>query len=106
MNCCFWIFEDNLYSLFLILADIVEYNFNNWDLLAINHGLTLTSDISNIWFDYSLIGKIRLDIKICRDSEDYEIIYLDIKANSDYPSLAEKINLVSFIAQSFRLNKR
>ena len=53
MNFYFWIFEDNLYSLFLILADIVEYNFDNWDLLAINHGLTLTSDIGNIWFDYS-----------------------------------------------------
>lgn len=61
MNCCFWIFEDNLDSLFLILAEIAEYNFDNWDLLAINHGLTFTSDIGNIWFDYSLIGKIRLD---------------------------------------------
>ena len=96
----FWTFEYNLVSLLLILSELIKYSFDNGDLDAIKDGLITSSKEKNIWFDYSLIGKETIFLKMANDDESTDIIFINLTTINE---VLEKIDLVIYITQEFKL---
>ena len=90
------------WGILLILSDIVSYSFDESDWDAVSYGLVGTSNEENIWFDYSLVGRVLFSIKLANDPEQELIIY-----NMTFPDqLREKLELMEHIVSNFMITPR
>ncbi|SJZ85542.1 hypothetical protein SAMN04488128_1011868 [Chitinophaga eiseniae] len=100
MTTCNWIWKDRLPALLPALSHICQYAFDTSDQEAISYGLTLTSLDNNLWFDYSLIGKQTIALRLCQDDDDTDIVHCQI----DHPEEHQPaVGMTFFFLENFEL---
>ncbi|HEY8959623.1 hypothetical protein [Chitinophaga sp.] len=94
-----WIRKENLLPFLLILSHLSSYDFYESDREAIEYGLMGTSDEDNIWFEYKLIGKKTISLRLAKDPEGNLLFY-----NVDFPDeMKEPMELMDYILSSFSM---
>jgi hypothetical protein len=95
-----WIYESNLRPFLSIVFDFVEYEFDESDLQAVEHGLQGTDVEQNIWFDYDLNTKKGLLIALAHD-DNSSVIFVKTKSTSE---IEAKIAVVLDIMGNYHLS--
>jgi hypothetical protein len=62
-----WIFKVNLKPLLETVSKFVGYKFDELDWAAVSTGITNTNDETDEWYEYQLIGKQTVYVKIADD---------------------------------------
>lgn len=93
----FWIFRQKLLSTLLLLSHLVDYDFDNNDLDAVEYGLTGTSN-KNIWWTYQLIGKTTIDLRFACDEDETDIIFIQLSFGK---FLRGQVDLIIYVVQEF-----
>lgn len=94
-----WVWKENLLPFLLILSHLCSYDFCESDQEAVEYGLVGTSDEDNIWFEYKLIGKKKISLRLARDPEG-DLVHYGI----DFPDeMREPIELMDYVVSSFSL---
>lgn len=94
----FWFFEPNLVPAILLLSHICKYELSTENLDEIKQGLTGTSDERDIWFSYRLSGDKNINLRLTRDEENTDIIFVELAFDK---ILIEQIDLCVFTIENF-----
>ena len=95
-----WIYEENLKPLLETVSLFVDYNFDGRDWLAINNGIRETDEEKDRWYEYQLIGKRRIEVKIANDPGS-SVVMIQLQSE---PDIEEKIQIAAFIFQNYRVD--
>jgi predicted adenine nucleotide alpha hydrolase (AANH) superfamily ATPase len=97
----FWFWTPKLNGILTMLSYISDYDYQEYELDAIQNELRNTNDEKEIWGTYSFIGrKHRLDFTFAYDDEEGEdMIHFKIKAPIE---LKEKLEMVNTFQSLFR----
>ena len=97
----FWFFEENIIPFLLILSETVNYKLESEEISKIKYELTATSDERDIWFEYDFSGIGNINLRLAKDEENTQIIFVNLKTSTD---LIEKIDLAIYIVENYNLN--
>lgn len=80
-----------------------NYDFTSSDLDAVTYGIKNTDSDSNTWFDYTLIGTKRINLQFSLDSEDAEIIFINVTLDKQFK---QELQLLLFMLDTFEFKIR
>ncbi|KJH70683.1 hypothetical protein [Aliterella atlantica] len=83
-----WIYEENLKLLLETLSCLVDYSFDESDWVAFNIGIVNTNVEKDEWYEYQLIGKQTIEVKIAADPGSC-VIHVQLQSKPDVEEKAE-----------------
>jgi hypothetical protein len=75
-----WVHSQNVIPLSSELSRLIGYSFDKADVIAVEHGLGRTSAEDDRWFDYPLVGVVRLDLSLARHA-DADPVMVRLRSN-------------------------
>ncbi|MCB9766721.1 MAG: hypothetical protein H6752_00890 [Candidatus Omnitrophica bacterium] len=97
-----WILEENLHPWLEIISNIVGYEFSEMDRDAFLGALPGTNSEDGRWFEYELVGRTTLPVKVARDEPGSSMIMVQVECPTD---LGPQVATASEIAGSYRLGR-
>lgn len=95
-----WIWTDNLRPLFAELAQLVGYQFDDSDWLAIEHGVQGTDSEAGRWFAYP-VGSIVVSLALEPGADEMVQVRVDGAADSR----TERIGWLASLLRSWHLSR-
>ncbi|HZZ43687.1 MAG TPA: hypothetical protein VFE58_12175 [Tepidisphaeraceae bacterium] len=96
-----WIFLDNLRPFVSFIAHRAGYNLHSDESLAIEMGVRSSNAEAEHWYDYEILGKQRVKLRLATDSGSNVLWWRADCA----PPLLEAIDVAAAIMQNYRLSK-
>ena len=62
-----WVWSGNVEAVFETLSRWIGYDFDGSDWVAVEHGLVASDAEADRWFEYPLVGQVRLDVGLARE---------------------------------------
>lgn len=99
MTIANWIYEENLKPLLEMLSCLVDYSFDESDWVAVSTGIVNTDDEKDEWYEYQLIGKQTIEVKVAADPGSC-IIHVQLQSK---PNVEEKAKVAIAIFQQYKV---
>lgn len=69
-----WVYEESLLRALENTSNFVGYDFGESDWVAVTHGLSTTDHDADRWFQYPIVGKPELELRVARAHGDGIVI--------------------------------
>lgn len=99
----FWVEKANLPWLLLLLSRVVNYKIDSSDLDIILYDLTATAREQDLWAATQLVGEITIDIRLARDMENTNIIFIRLLFEKQ---IVNAIDVCIMVVQDFYLSHK
>lgn len=97
-----WVWKDNIWVVLSEIAQLISYDFDDSDQIAIEFGFKDTDSEDDRWFTYEFQGTGVLKFQVA-DEIGTDTCILKIESPKDFEQLIEYILR---LAQSYKINSR